>query len=155
MMATSVRLRPVENTDAVDLGNFCWPEITFETIQARINTTTRWSERGRAFGIVAESEGQAIGFGQLTFWNERGEISDLVVAKNRQNAGIGSAILKELLRYAREIRLAFVEIGVNDTNPDARRLYENMGFRDQGFTLEDEAEGLIHFLRLDLTEDAG
>ena len=52
--------------------------------------------------VVAEQEGQVIGFGALhVMWQDLAEVRTLAVAESAQRKGIGAAMLRELLERAR------------------------------------------------------
>ena len=82
----------------------------------------------RMGGIGAWLNDDLIGRGLLTIWRDVGEISDLWVDEAYRNRGIGAEIIRELAKVARSRGVHFIEIGVGDDNPSARRLYERLGF---------------------------
>ena len=52
--------------------------------------------------VVAEQEGQVIGFGALhVMWQDLAEVRTLAVAESAKRKGIGAAMLRELLERAR------------------------------------------------------
>ena len=51
------------------------------------------------------------------------------VAPELRGRGIGTALMRAAEALASENGFAAVELGVEDTNPDARRLYERLGYR--------------------------
>ena len=52
--------------------------------------------------MVAEQEGQVIGFGALhVMWQDLAEVRTLAVAESAKRKGIGAAMLRELLERAR------------------------------------------------------
>lgn len=122
-------LRPAEEHDAIDLQRYCWPERSLLSVQdfiARCRLDIMRRERGLV--LVAEQEGEAVGFGMLTQWGDLGEISDLVVAPHLRSAGIGTAIIEYLADEAKRRGLRVLEIGVLRDNHRARILYERLGF---------------------------
>ncbi|MGI9288914.1 MAG: GNAT family N-acetyltransferase [Pseudomonadales bacterium] len=52
----------------------------------------------------------------------------IAVTHEFRGHGIGTALLDELKRYARENEISHIRLDVIDTNPAARRLYERQGF---------------------------
>ncbi|MCG8462417.1 MAG: GNAT family N-acetyltransferase [Holophagales bacterium] len=52
----------------------------------------------------------------------------IAVSKEMRGKGIGTGLLEELKRYAREQGFARIRLDVIDTNEAARRLYERRGF---------------------------
>ncbi len=55
-------------------------------------------------------------------------IHDLSVAANRRSRGVGSALIAEVLRRARDRHSSKITLEVHDHNEGAKRLYERMGF---------------------------
>ncbi|MEJ5913904.1 amino-acid N-acetyltransferase [Pseudokineococcus sp. 1T1Z-3] len=54
--------------------------------------------------VVAESDGQLLGCGALhVFWEDLAEVRTLAVAREARGRGVGSLLLEELLRRARDI----------------------------------------------------
>ncbi|GAB4473813.1 MAG: hypothetical protein Kow00124_13150 [Anaerolineae bacterium] len=126
----NLTLRPIQPDDAPALRAGCWPDLTPEDAESRVENLCRWQQRGRGQGVVASVDGQIVGTGQLMLWNGRGEISDLIVAPAWRGRGIGTAIIHHLLAAARDSHLAVVEIGVAEANPRAFALYRRLGFRE-------------------------
>lgn len=56
----------------------------------------------------------------------------LSVSPAARGRGIGTRLLDAVVDRARQMRLAKVRLDVVDTNPDARRLYERLGFVPDG-----------------------
>ncbi len=52
----------------------------------------------------------------------------IAVKQDMRGKGIGTKLLDELKRYARENGYSHIRLDVIDTNPAARRLYERQGF---------------------------
>lgn len=55
-------------------------------------------------------------------------VEGLVVHPDLRGQGVGTQLLEEIFRYARERSLRAVRLEVVDTNPRARQLYERLGF---------------------------
>jgi amino-acid N-acetyltransferase len=54
--------------------------------------------------VVAEVDGQVVGCGALhVFWEDLAEVRTLAVSADARGLGVGSAVLTELLRRAREV----------------------------------------------------
>ena len=60
------------------------------------------------------------------------ELENIVVASSAQRTGIGKSLLDALFAAARETNSEAVFLEVRESNTPARRLYENVGFRQQG-----------------------
>lgn len=124
-------IRPACEADAESLQRTCWPDQFFFDVETRLLDVTIRNKRGLAWGVVAELNGEAVGYGQLGRWGRRCEISDLVVTAPLRGCGIGTAIIIALLDIARCERVAEVEIGAALSNPRALALYRRLGFHDK------------------------
>jgi ribosomal protein S18 acetylase RimI-like enzyme len=82
--------------------------------------------------LIAEEDGRALGF-IFCVLGERGRktahVSDIYVRPEARRRGIGRALLAGLVTPAREAGLEHVSLEVLLRNPDARRLYERLGFK--------------------------
>lgn len=59
-------------------------------------------------------------------------VDGIVVAASARSSGIGSRLLDEASRIAREEGLRWLRLDVVDTNPRAQQLYERLGYRVTG-----------------------
>jgi len=82
--------------------------------------------------LVADEAGDVSGFVCAKTVAGDWEIENMVVAKQGRRRGIGSGLLDELLRRARNQAVAAVWLEVRESNQVARRLYEKHGFRETG-----------------------
>jgi ribosomal protein S18 acetylase RimI-like enzyme len=94
-------------------------------------------------GIITfgeERDGRLVGFIQIGFFESlhisKSIIADILaigVTGKSQRAGIGTELLNHALSYIRklqnnQIRVEKVQLSVAQTNPEARKLFERMGF---------------------------
>lgn len=56
------------------------------------------------------------------------EIVALSVQENMRGKDIGTSIINEIIKYAKEKEFNRLSLTVVDTNQDAKRLYERIGF---------------------------
>ena len=52
----------------------------------------------------------------------------IAVSEDYRGKGVGTALFKALIEYAKNNHYQRIRLDVIDTNPDARRLYERLGF---------------------------
>jgi ribosomal protein S18 acetylase RimI-like enzyme len=136
-MSVNYTIRPVVSRDAVSLHDTCWSGRSLDAIRELLYRVDGLTRKGRGLGIVAEIEGRAVAYAQLTHWPRVAEISDLIVAPDYRNQGIGTAMIHYLLEHVRHWRTATVEIGVAASNPRAYNLYKRLGFEeDRTITLD-------------------
>jgi ribosomal protein S18 acetylase RimI-like enzyme len=143
----SLSLLPVEIAHTPTLHQSCWPQLSYDQVLSLISDSVRRGKHGFAWGLVAQVEGEVIGFGQVACWGNRSEISDLIVSSNWRGYGIGTALIKALLEIARQSNFTEVEIGALETNHAALRLYRRLGFIDQRrlmLTITEQPEPVIY-----------
>jgi ribosomal protein S18 acetylase RimI-like enzyme len=129
---TGLTIRPVRQGDAPALQANCWPEKLEAAVTIFISDVLRRTSHDLAWGMVAVREGGiAVGYGQIARWARVGEISDLIVAEAWRDQGIGTDIIQHLLDIARQKGLRQVEIGAQESNNGALKLYRRLGFVDQ------------------------
>ena len=127
------------------MENFVIRQMTEEDVPeiARLEKrcfTVPWSEKSfhdeiknkLAVYLVAEKDGQCIGY--AGFWNVSGEggITNVAVLPEYRKQGAGSALIEEMIHKARELRLDLLTLEVRKSNGAAQRLYEKYGFERIG-----------------------
>ena len=127
-----VSLRSARRTDAFDLHRNCFPEQKLDEVQGYLRWCLAHQASGRIVRLVAEMDGQVIANGQLALLRGRGEISSLVVAEPYRRRGIGTALVRALLKHARDRDLSTIEISASTDMPWIRAWYERLGFVYQG-----------------------
>lgn len=120
--------------------------------------------RGRCAYLVAWIGGQPVGSGELE-WAAVPELKNLQVREGLRGAGVGTAVIGAAHALASARGMNAVDIGVGVDNPDARRLYERLGYRTTGrfetYTYEyvdregdrRSATETAEYLRADLVRD--
>jgi ribosomal-protein-alanine N-acetyltransferase len=78
--------------------------------------------------FVAEEEGEIIGYGGITIVADTSDLENILVAESYRRSGVGTLILDQLLKTAREkgAEKTFLEVRVS--NVPAMRLYLKKGF---------------------------
>jgi len=105
----------------------------YEATAAEDLATYAAGENGKA-GFVADADGAIVGRVLLApLWNRYGRVDDLAVAQAFRRKGVGMALMRRALAWARERGLAGVVLETQDVNVPACRLYERMGFVLGGF----------------------
>jgi [ribosomal protein S18]-alanine N-acetyltransferase len=72
--------------------------------------------------------------GYIIFWMIAGEVHlhSIAVRKDLQERGVASALMREMVRRAREQCALCAILEVRPSNEKARRLYDKFGFKVQG-----------------------
>lgn len=104
------------------------------------------------FYIVAEVEGNLIGYAGMQWVLDEAHITTLAVKKEWRRKGIGSKLLEELIKKAKEKDLKFLTLEVRASNYPAINLYKKFGFVIEGtrrrYYVNPTEDGLIMTLRL-------
>lgn len=95
-----------------------------------------WSEKsltetlgnGRSLFLLAEREGEALGYLGMEYVLDEGGITNVAVFPAHRRRGIADALLNELLRRAKGLGLATVTLEVRETNAPAIALYQKHDF---------------------------
>jgi ribosomal-protein-alanine acetyltransferase len=118
---------------------------SIRALEQQTETAAHWAEReydalfaGESpprIALVATSEEDAslvLGFAIARCATAEWEIENVVVAPEKRNRGIGIKIIRDLLRQAQVAGATSVLLEVRESNAQARRLYEKLGFSQQG-----------------------
>ncbi|MEU8265954.1 ribosomal protein S18-alanine N-acetyltransferase [Sphaerisporangium sp. NPDC049002] len=82
--------------------------------------------------IVAVAGGHIVGYAGLAAAGDQADVQTIAVSAAMQRAGVGSAMLKELLTEARRRGATAVFLEVRADNPPAQAMYERFGFEPVG-----------------------
>lgn len=85
-------------------------------------------ELDKGIFLVAERDGQAVGYVGCQTVLDEGYITNVAVSPNCRRQGIGRALIEELARRARAQGLSFVTLEARASNASAIALYEGAGF---------------------------
>ena len=80
-------------------------------------------------GVLAEEDGEIVGYGGITQAVDSADIDNLAVVEYYRNSGIGTAVLEELLKYAKKKGAKKVFLEVRVSNSIAMALYLKCGFK--------------------------
>jgi ribosomal protein S18 acetylase RimI-like enzyme len=123
------KFRIVVEGDLRPLHTTCYPDKTFIQFRDHFDKMMAWQAQNRCCWLAAcDDTGQIVASGQLVLYPHGSELANLVVVPDRQNEGIGTALVEALTAVARQLNLTSLEIGVAQSNSDALRLYQRLGF---------------------------
>ncbi|MDQ3766138.1 MAG: bifunctional helix-turn-helix transcriptional regulator/GNAT family N-acetyltransferase [Actinomycetota bacterium] len=120
----------VQRHGAIYRHEYGWEE-TFEALVARI--VAGYIERGdsrREAAWIAEVGGQRVGC--VFCMNKADELAQLrilLVEPSARGMGIGTRLVEECIRFARQAEYKQIMLWTNDVLMNARRIYERAGFR--------------------------
>jgi GNAT superfamily N-acetyltransferase len=148
-------VRPARNTDVERIRQLVVDLATYERAADQVRVTTEQLRQAlfgpgpAAFALVAEAEGQVVGFALyfLNFSTWEGVhgiyLEDLYVAPEHRGTGLGKALLQSLAALAVSRGYARFEWSVLNWNQPSIDFYKAMGARPQGdwtvFRLSGEA----------------
>jgi [ribosomal protein S18]-alanine N-acetyltransferase len=114
-------------------------------LEQHAETAAHWAEREYdalfaaeappRIALVAISEedvDRVVGFAIARCTTTEWEIENVVVAREQRRRGLGIKIIRELLIEAHSAGATSVLLEVRESNMAARRLYEKLGFSQQG-----------------------
>lgn len=96
--------------------------------------------------IVGESMDNIIGFCSLTIKNNLwqagnlGHIDELIVDNNYRGKGIGSKLMDEITRIAKENQCKRIELDSAFNRKEAHRFYENQGYENRAYLFSKEIQ---------------
>jgi ribosomal protein S18 acetylase RimI-like enzyme len=81
--------------------------------------------------VVVLQNGEACGYGRSVRQGNSLNIEDLWMRPELRSQGLGTQLIHGLLRLGLEDGATTAHLTVNESNADARRLYERLGFRNK------------------------
>jgi len=93
---------------------------------------------GKAEYLVIEENGEILGHIFLKFYGSKTapdypDIEDAFIKEELRGQGIGTKLIEEVEKIAKEKGFHKIGLGVNPTlNPKAKSLYERLGYKDTG-----------------------
>src|SRR5271165_7434881 len=160
-LATPPTLQPSTSTTSVVLTQSCSQRRSIEAVLIRpaipgdlpsiralerqADMAAHWAEREYdalfaadaplRLALVAVNESDAAhihGFVIARCTPDDWEIENVVVAREAQQLGVGTKLIRELLRRAHAAGVTSVLLEVRESNLAARQLYERLGFSSEG-----------------------
>ncbi len=82
--------------------------------------------------FVAEEEGRILGYCGFLYVLDEAEIPNVCVEASARNRGIGRQMLSALIEEAGRLGITILYLEVRESNAAARKLYESLGFVENG-----------------------
>lgn len=122
----------IENLNENNVEDICEIEkLTIETPWG-INELKRELANKNAFYVCIRKDGIIAGYGGLWLSVGTADITNIAVLPSFRRTGIGSLIVKELLKKASDSGIREINLEVNENNSGAIALYEKCGFCNVG-----------------------
>lgn len=106
-------------------------EDLFSVPWTREGFLTYLMKKDTMFFVVEEKE-KILGFCSMMIVLDEGDILNVAVRRDRQKEGIGQFLVASILRMADMQGIRLVHLEVREGNGAARRLYERLGFKEDG-----------------------
>lgn len=87
---------------------------------------------GNTVFLVAEEEGDIVGYIGMYFSLDEGEITNVAVDSRMRRRGVGEMLVKAMQKEAGQRGISSIVLEVRISNENAIRLYERNGFVNQG-----------------------
>jgi RimJ/RimL family protein N-acetyltransferase len=132
--------RPADASDLIEIQRQVFEEgisnVTdeAETVEERTDEISKMGP-GRLW-LVAEHEGRLVGSLELhrappAFLHHHVFLA-IELHRDYRGSGLGSAMMRQGAAWAKHNGYEFIRLGVLDSNPRAKALYERLGYRDYG-----------------------
>lgn len=128
MMDLSIREMKMEDINQI----LVIEEEAFTVPWSRSAFESEVSHNFLAAYLVAEAEGEILGYGGMWFILDEAHITNVAVKSGFRGRGVGMAIVKALVEKAAERKIGKLTLEVREGNSAAIRLYEKMGFVTEG-----------------------
>ena len=137
---------PAHLTGAAELERLCfsspWSAQSLELL----------TNDGIGVGYLTLTDGQVSAYGGMLITVDEGQITNIAVHPDHRREGLGTAILRSLLRHAKDERLDSVSLEVRASNTAAIEMYKKAGFaeagRRKGFYQKPTEDALVMVARL-------
>ena len=87
---------------------------------------------GIGVGFVCMADGRVAAYGGMMCAVDEGQITNIAVLPEYRCRGMGDALVRALLRYAKDEKLSTVTLEVRASNAAAIHLYRHHGFAEVG-----------------------
>ena len=102
--------------------------------------SVQWSKEGfftflikdESMFFVVEEKGKILGYCSMQIVLDEGDILNVAVRRERQKEGIGYFLVDSMLMMAEARGVRTVHLEVREGNDTARRLYQRLGFTEDG-----------------------
>jgi len=82
--------------------------------------------------LVAENNGEVIGFAGAWIVLDEAHVTNIAVLPAHRGRGVGKALTAALMQYAANLGVVYATLEVRRSNETAKRLYASMGFEYVG-----------------------
>ena len=105
---------------------------TFPTPWSRDSFRQELERNVAARYLVAEMEGQVIGYAGAWIILDESHITNIAIEESRRGLGYGRALTTALMQYLSNLGAAYATLEVRRSNLRAQNLYKSLGFVELG-----------------------
>lgn len=124
----------------MNIREMTWDDLEQVVAIENDNFSVPWTETGfftylmreDALFLVAEEAEEILGYCGVIMAMDEGDITNVSVKKTIQGKGVGTALLKELIRQTADKGVLTLFLEVRESNQPALALYEKQGFVRMG-----------------------
>lgn len=128
-----LRLEPASAADMVVVRDI--DEATFEPLWRLTERELQAAWRLADYFVVAWHNDQPAGYAIATIHQTGAHLARLATLPTLQGQGIGSALLRHMLRYCEAQGRSLITVNTQGSNEASQRLYRRYGFRHTGYDL--------------------
>ena len=121
-----VRIRRMRTADIDAVAAI--EEATFARPWSRESFRQELERNVAARYLVAEADGQVVGYAGAWIILDESHITNIAVAEAWRGRGIGRMLTSALMQYISNLGAAYATLEVRVSNERAQRLYESLGF---------------------------
>ena len=120
---------PAHLEGAANLERLCFPAAPWSAQSLELLTN---DGIGVGYLLTDPADGSVVAYGGMLITVDEGQITNIAVHPDHRRHGYGAAILRALLRHAKDARLESVSLEVRPSNTAAVTMYRNAGFAEAG-----------------------
>lgn len=101
-----------------------------------------------AVARVAEAEGEIAGYYSFYYCLDEGDVNNIAVLARLRGAGVGKALMRDMLEKAKERGVERLYLEVRSANKAARALYEKFSFKQYSLRkkyYDGEEDAVLYF----------
>lgn len=128
MIDMIIRQADAGDVDAIHgIERLCFPDPW-----SRESIESEFKNNPRAFYVVAEAEGEIVGYAGLWWIEDEGHITNVAVKPGWRGRHVGQLLIETLLDHTGQHGIRHFTLEVRAGNEAARNLYEKFGFQTEG-----------------------